>query len=206
MSIVSGCLLLALVAELYYFFWWKRRRANRDIEQGCTFPSKELPYLFCWNKPCFLTSTALNPQEIHGQIKPFGGDQDAVTAELMCLAGPPRSLYTIEEETQEELESEVDKEGRKGSSRGSLRDLLLIVDSPTATSPPTPTDFCKPKGEFNPLFEPSKQVCSSPPPTLKFLRDAEEKLYRRTLREEALKVQISSSRQQNQSSSSLVIP
>ncbi|WOL09271.1 hypothetical protein Cni_G18024 [Canna indica] len=209
LSIVSGCLLLALVAELYYFFWWKKRRGNADIErQSFTIAAVELPYLLCWKKPCFLSPAALNPQEIRvavngaarsddGQLKPFGGDDSAMDAELMSLAGHPRSLFTIEEETQEDLESE-DKGSRKGTVRKSLGDLLLSNETPLSSpplfSPPrTPMGCYKPNG-FNPLFEPSKEdglawAWSSPPPTFKFLKDAEEKLYRKTLMEEALKVE-----------------
>ncbi|CAL9771672.1 unnamed protein product [Musa acuminata subsp. burmannicoides] len=233
LSLISGCIFLALVAEFYYFFWWKKRGSSRDVEENYSSPVKELPDLFCWKKPTSLSPTALKPQEIcisvngatHSEeeqphlrsisgndlvLKPLGGE-DTVDAELMCLAGPPRSLFTIEEETQEELESE-DAIARGGRSRRcctgkSLRDLLLVSETPTLTplsspplfSPPLTPMACYKQNGFNPLFEPTKDealawMWSSPPPTLKFLKDAEEKLYRKTLVEEALKVQKGRSR------------
>lgn len=201
LSVVSGCLLLALVAELYYFFWWKKRRSiNVDIERSFSIPGKELPYLFCWKKPSFLIPTPLNPQGIcneavhsdegHGQLKPL---EDSEDAELMSLAGYPRSLFTIEEETQEDLESWGSK---KGPIRKSLRDLLRSHETPTATPPssPAPTPMAR---QQKTMLNSQPEVSSSPPPTLKFLRDAEEKLYRKTLVEEALKVQISCRQMEN---------
>lgn len=197
LSFVSGCLLLALVAELYYFFWWKKRRSNVDIERSFSIPGEKLPYLFCWKTPSFLIPTALNPQGIcngavhsdegHGQLKPL--EEDSADAELMSLAGYPRSLFTIEEETLEDLESWGSK---KGPIRKSLRDLLRSHETPTATPPssPAPTPMARQKKTML-NSQPEPEASSSPPPTLKFLRDAEEKLYRKTLVEEALKVHIS---------------
>ncbi|KAG6487163.1 hypothetical protein ZIOFF_055746 [Zingiber officinale] len=198
LSIVSGCLLLALVAELYYFFWWKKRRSNVDIERSFSIPGKELPYLFCWKKPSFLIPAALNSDGIctgadhsddgHGQPKPLEDD-----AELMCLAGYQRSLFTIEEETQDDLESCGSK---KGPIRKSLRDLLQSNETPTATplsSPALTPMACQKKT----MLHSQPEASSSPPPTFKFLRDAEEKLYRKTLVEEALKVQISCRQMEN---------
>lgn len=199
LSIVSGCLLLALVAELYYFFWWKKR-SNVDLERSFSIPGKELPFLFCWKKPSFLIPTALNPNGIcaredhsdegHGQLKPL---EDSADAELMNLAGYPRSLFTIEEETLEDL---VSWGSNKGPFRKSLRDLLQSNETPTATplsSPALTPMACQKKTMLNSQPEAS----SSPPPTFKFLRDAEEKLYRKTLVEEALKVQISCRQMEN---------
>ncbi|KAK9154740.1 hypothetical protein Sjap_002220 [Stephania japonica] len=115
------------------------------------------------------------------------------------LAGLPRFLFTITEETKEDLESD---DGRLTSyrsqegSRMSLRDLLSVetpfmtpLSSPPFLDPPiSPTmeSYCH--HGFNPLFESSAKASSgkfSPPSKLKFLRDAEEKLYIRNLMEEA---------------------
>ncbi|RRT43965.1 hypothetical protein B296_00050203 [Ensete ventricosum] len=225
LSLVSGCLFLALVAELYYLLWWKKR-SSREVDHNYRSPAGELLYLCCCWKPSSLSSTALNPQDMttsvdtaaysdEGQLqlrsdsskdlllKAFGGE-DGMEAELMRLhglAGPPRFLFTIKEETKEELESE-DGRSRGGrsrrSSRGkSLSELFVCSDTPLAspplfTPPLTPLDCYKQSG-FNPLFESTKEedfikVWSSPPPKFKFLKDAEEKLHRKRLMEEASKV------------------
>ncbi|KAF8395105.1 hypothetical protein HHK36_019046 [Tetracentron sinense] len=130
-------------------------------------------------------------------MRPFG--EETVEAELMRLhnlQGPPRFLFTIKEETKEDLESEDGKSrgnrSRKGSRTRSLSDLLLAVETPFLTplsSPPffNPTNSYNQHG-FNPLFESStdaemNRIISSPPPKFKFLRDAEEKLYRKLLEE-----------------------
>ncbi|XP_068668651.1 uncharacterized protein [Aristolochia californica] len=228
LSLVFGCLLLALIAELYYLLWWKKRITNREIEDDYSSSARELFYLLCWKKPSSLSSAGLNPLsserlsdthvhdsneqlQLHSHsgmdflFKPFG--EDHVDTELMRLhnlAGPPRFLFTIKEETKEDLESEdgkprSDNKSRKGSRSRSLSDLLLTMETPYLTplsSPPyftplTPLDRCNPKG-VNPLFESSTEsdvrwIRSSPPPTFKFLKDAEEKLYTKTLREGSLK-------------------
>ncbi|GAV57727.1 hypothetical protein CFOL_v3_01263 [Cephalotus follicularis] len=131
LSVVFGCLLLALVAELYYLLWWKKRFTNREIEKDYSNPAREFLYMFCCKKPDSLSQRALNPQELcssgrmidtlvhepeaqqnHLQNKdflfrPFG--DDAVETELTRLhnlSGPPRFLFTIVEETKEDLEYE----------------------------------------------------------------------------------------------------
>ncbi|XP_072976745.1 uncharacterized protein [Typha angustifolia] len=230
LTLVSSFLLLALMAELYYLFWWKKRRSDQGVEETHASTAKELLHLFCWRKPSSLSSTALNPQQIHSStnggdhssdtqfssnsskdllLKTYGGEE-SVDAELMrlhSLSGPPRFLFTIKEETKEDLESEDGRSrggrSRKGSRGRSLSDLLHCAETPFLTplsSPPlytpqplTPMDSYKQHG-FNPLFESSREddfnrVSSSPPPKFKFLKDAEEKLYRKTLLEEAMKAQ-----------------
>lgn len=221
LSLVFGCLLLALVAELYYLLWWKKRISNRDIEDDYSSSPRELFYLLCWKKPSSLSSSALNPHTSDAQghesddpihlhsnndmdfvFKPFG--EDSVESEIMRLhnlSGPPRFLFTIKEETKEDLESEDGKsiKSKIGSRGRSLSDILLSVETPFLTplsSPPfltpplTPMDCYRQNG-FNPLFESSTEsdlnrLMSSPPPKLKFLKDAEEKLYRKRLMEGAM--------------------
>ncbi|XP_076892341.1 uncharacterized protein LOC143544059 [Bidens hawaiensis] len=115
-------------------------------------------------------------------------EEESLDLELMRLHnlhGPPRFLTTINEETKEDLESE---RSRKGSRTRSLSDLLVQFDTPQA-SPPIKVSHLQDFQDFefsqhglnmNPLFEvDSKSLRSSPPPTFKFLRDAEEKLLRR---------------------------
>ncbi|OVA06244.1 hypothetical protein BVC80_8869g11 [Macleaya cordata] len=232
LSLVFGCLLLALVAEIYYLLWWKKRITNREIEDDYSSSGREFFYLFCWKKPSSLSSTALNPQalstsmritdshelesgtnslQLHSNsskdflLKPYG--EDSMETELMRLhnlSGPPRFLFTIKEETKEDLESEDGKsrcdKSHIGSRGRSLSDLILTVETPYLTplsSPPfftppmTPMETYSHHG-FNPLFESStdaeiNRIKSSPPPKFKFMKDAEEKMYRRTLMEEVQK-------------------
>ncbi|KAK1270086.1 hypothetical protein QJS04_geneDACA022385 [Acorus gramineus] len=204
LSLVFGFLFLALIGELYYLFWWKRRIiANNGVDDG----GEDL--LFCFKKHSSLAAStaALTPQEPrivtetehdHHLLKP---SEEGVETELMRLHnlhGPPRFLFTIKEETKEDMESE-DK-SRKGSRGRSLSDVIVATETPFLTplsSPPfytpplTPLD-CYSQNKFNPLFESPEgidwsRVKSSPPPKFKFLKDAEEKLYRKTLMEEAMK-------------------
>lgn len=182
LSVVFGCLFLALIAELYYLLWWKKRFTNREIENDYSSPAKELFYMFCWRRHSSLSHAALNPQELCSTmritdtlvhepnndflLKPFG--EDGTETELMRLqnpSGPARFLFTIIEETMEDLESEDGRsrgdKSRKGSRNRSLSDLILTVETPYLTplaSPPfftpplTPVDSCNQHG-FNPLFE-----------------------------------------------------
>ncbi|XP_076903596.1 uncharacterized protein LOC143558698 [Bidens hawaiensis] len=200
LSLVFGCLLLALIAELYYLLWCKKRVANRDIQESYNSPAREFLYLFCWKKPSSLSSTGLTTDtQVHepqppSWLRPVGQDCDDMTIEaLHNLSGPPRFLFTIKEETKEDLESE-DKS--KKSSRGrSLSDVVFSVETPFFTplaSPPyltppiTPRDStCRP---FSPLRHSSSdaefnRIWASPPPKFKFLRDAEDKLQKRKLNE-----------------------
>ncbi|GAB4860175.1 hypothetical protein Ancab_011653 [Ancistrocladus abbreviatus] len=231
LSLVFGCLLLALVAELYYLLWWKKLRINsRRIDEDdytYTTHAKELFYLFCWNKQPTSSihntsssnheiSTILTDPEANSNdpdvelgssrdllLKALG--EDGVDSEIMGMHGPPRFLFTIKEETKEDLESDDgkskgDNRSRKGSRTRSLSDLILAVETPflsPLSSPPLKASTLSSYSlhGFNPLFESSveaelNRIRSSPPPKFKFLRDAEEKLYRRLL-EEAEKMKIS---------------
>lgn len=224
LSLVFGCLLFALVAELYYLLWWKKRSFTSQVEDEFTNYAKEFFHLICWNwKRGSSSSSSLQPNnsrenqrnlEVRAQesdveigcskdllLKSSGGE-DGVELELMRLhnlAGPPRFLFTIKEETKEDLESE--DRSRKGSRTRSLSDLILTVDTPfltplpspplkaTSTSPLNPLSSFKHHGfNINPLFESStdldlNRLLSSPPPKFRFLREAEEKLYRRLMEE-----------------------
>jgi len=231
---VFGCLLLALVAELYYLLWWKKQRICRNSNRvGADYTNhnnKELFYLFCWdqpssiiNNPCSNTIIA-NPEANHlndpdvelglGSNKAMlltALGEDGVESEIMRLhdlVGPPRFLFTINEETKEDLESDDGKSrgdrSRKGSRTRSLGDLVALenqnqssIFSPVA-SPPLKVSSnllgSNNNNYDNPLFESSVEaelykLRNSPPPTFQFLRDAEEKLYRRLL-EEAQKTRV----------------
>lgn len=170
LSIVFGCLLLALVAELYYLLWWKRRFTNREIGDEYSNPARELFYLFCLKKPSSLRHSqelcssvritdALVPHEQDSQLhstskeflfKPFGDDpMDTELMRLNSLSGPPRFLFTIIEETKEDLESEDgksrgDNKSAKGSRSRSLSDLLLNLETPYLTPLASPPFFTPP--------------------------------------------------------------
>lgn len=213
LSLVFGFLLLALCAQLYYFLWWKKRRTQVDIEMDHGNYAKGVFYWGCWKTPCVMKhgsntskSVIRDPESANHEPemeldllhKSFG--EEGVESELMRLhnlAGPPRFLFPIKEETKEDLESEDGKSNRsrKGSRTRSLSDLMLTIDTPfltpVASSPLKcsldPLHSYKHQG-FNPLFESSAELDynrfrSSPPPKFKFMRDAEEKLLRKLMEE-----------------------
>ncbi|TVU23247.1 hypothetical protein EJB05_25600, partial [Eragrostis curvula] len=174
--------------------WWAAPRLLflwSDSSQGrrflcCSSPSSsssELLQLFCFKKPPALAST-FTVHDPHAA----GDDDETVEAQLMRLGnlvGPPRLLFTIKEETKEDLESE-DGRSRCGRSR-SLADLLHCPGTPflTPASSPAPPSIAAADNSYNPLFEspmaspgPAPPAVS-PPPKFQFLKDAEEKLYRR---------------------------
>ncbi|KAE8728009.1 hypothetical protein F3Y22_tig00004810pilonHSYRG00048 [Hibiscus syriacus] len=142
-------------------------------------------HLFCWKKSDSLHASTNNnniqdlvkDQAINGIVesdlelgssKDFllkGYGEEGIESELMKLhnlAGPPRFLFTIKEETKEDLDSEDGQsrgdKSRKGSRTRSLSDLILTIDTqmaspPTIKSPPlNPLDSYHRQG-FNPLFD-----------------------------------------------------
>lgn len=193
LSFVFGCILMGLVAELYYLLWWKKRLAKSTAATtaaggGGGEKIKEFSLLFCWRKPkTFNSESNGSSQELTNPDLEIGGSkelglkcEEGIEAELMRvhnLCGPPRFLFTIKEESKEDLELSEDGRSRKGSRTRSLSDV--IIDSPAAAG----LDCYGGGGHgisINPLFE-----SASPPPRFKFLRDAEEKLLRRRMQEEA---------------------
>jgi hypothetical protein len=202
LTVVSALLLLALAAELYYLLVHKRRQRRRaaaisDAASSPSSSSRELLQLFCFKKTPALASTTYAQEPRAGDAEAVDehddddddddGD-DTVEGQLMrlgSLVGPSRLLFTIKEETKEDLES-ADGRSRCGRSR-SLGDLLHCPETPflTPASSPLPPAM---ERSYNPLFESpaaSPTIAKSPPPKLQFLKDAEEKLYRRALEEEA---------------------
>ncbi|KAG9150213.1 hypothetical protein Leryth_009781 [Lithospermum erythrorhizon] len=196
LSLAFGCLLLALVVQFFYLFWWKKRViTNGGIEVGYSNPTRELFLALCWKKPSSLsTRRPLNFQEPQAQSdmeinlwdNPLG-EEDIIDIELMNqehISGPPRFLFTIEEETNEDLEAEDRK------SRVEETPYLTPMASPSYFTPPlTPLRSSQNHQKIISLFELASdaefnRIWSSPPPTFKFLRDAEEKLFRRKINEE----------------------
>lgn len=219
LSIVFGCLFLALLLELYYLLWWKKRNfPNRlnNIEDGYSSTTgtsgREFSYIFCCKNSSSLRSsdeTLVHEPQVHHysnsnkDLMPFG--EDTVEAELMRMhnfSGPPRFLFTIKEETKEDLESEDAKSrgerSRKGSRSKSLSDLFHLVETPFLTPIASPPYFTPPltpvksaqntqQHGFSSFFGSASEaefnwLRSSPPPMFQFLKDAEDKLWRRKLK------------------------
>ncbi|KAF5751471.1 hypothetical protein HS088_TW02G00485 [Tripterygium wilfordii] len=209
LGVAFGCLLLALIAQLSYLIWWKRRLTCTEVEDD--YSNKFLQFI-CFKRPFYLQKNKKN-QEIggdpvgngHGQDIELGlgegivlkiAGEESVEGELMRLhnlAGPPRFLFTIKEETKEDLESEDGKsrgdgKSRKGSRTRSLSDLILAVDTPFVSPPLKSSLDSYSHHGFNPLFESITEaelnrLRSSPPPKFKFMRDADEKLQRKLMEE-----------------------
>ncbi|KAM0051321.1 hypothetical protein Hdeb2414_s0007g00235161 [Helianthus debilis subsp. tardiflorus] len=213
LGFVCGCVLLGCAAEVYYLLWWKNRRIDIETENkksslsSCS--SNYTPtHLSCWKIPNSSkpTKTHENYQDLEMGIvqdQVFNdSEEESLDLELMRLHnlhGPPRFLTTINEETKEDLESE---RSRKGSRTRSLSDLLVQFDTPQASPPIKGSQFQDFESfqfnnnnqhglNINPLFESDvRSLKSSPPPTFKFLRDAEEKLLRRLKELEGAKVEV----------------
>nr|GMD59035.1 uncharacterized protein LOC109187179 [Ipomoea batatas] len=140
-------------------------------------------------KPQEICSRNTLVHEPQPQVQSPHGDE-SMEVELLRLSGPPRFLFTIKEETKEDLESSEDgkSKSRKGSRTRSLSDVL---ETPFLTPIASPPYFTPPLTPLiNPFFESTTDFefssKPSPPPTFKFLRDAEEKLHRsRTMEEKA---------------------
>ncbi|KAL3653141.1 hypothetical protein CASFOL_002822 [Castilleja foliolosa] len=197
LSFVFGCILMGLVAELYYLLWWKKRisynsSTSPEIEESC--------FVFSWKKPCFKTTPQEPVDPEMGSTKDNlgqkGSNEEGIESEIMRmhnLCGPPRFLFTIKEESREDMESEDGKSrrgSRKGSRTRSLSDFLLSspIDNNNNNNPCSSYNH---RGFNNPLFEclteaeEVNRLRSSPPPKFKFLKDAEDKLIRKLLVQEA---------------------
>ncbi|TYJ36722.1 hypothetical protein E1A91_A05G327700v1 [Gossypium mustelinum] len=179
LSIVFGCLVLALIAEVYYLLWWKNRlRTSTDLENDLKTPEEEQSHHqrhhhnLQSNKDLLLKPL----DEEHGNGN--GNDEQL----------PPRFLFTIIEETIEDLES------------FETPYLTPFASPPFLTPPLTPIDvacFSHQLG-FNPLFESeadanfnrlsssSSSSSSLQPPAsrVKFCKEAEAKLHRKPLKED----------------------
>lgn len=201
LSSLFGCIFLVLVAELYYVLWWKKKFTQKDPQNHFTKHTTDLPHLLCFKTHNFsLNKNSKTHQKQHQQdqdpelglgltipkdLLKGGYGEEGVESELMRahnLCGPPRFLFTIKEETKEDLDS--------------IGTPLASITSPLASPPLKPHSLGSFDNnnnnhhgfKFNPLFESSKEAemnrfRSSPPPTFKFLRDAEEKLMKKLVEE-----------------------
>ncbi|KAI3760471.1 hypothetical protein L1987_50866 [Smallanthus sonchifolius] len=211
LSILFGFVLIAFVAELYYLLWWKKKREDIENQDSSSSSNYTPTPLFCFKNPnssripkthekdlqnCVDESEdhekQQEPHQKDLQIKGFG--EESLDLELMRLhnlCGPPRFLFTINEETKEDLELE----SRKGGSRMSLSELLCTPETSISSPSPLKTSQASNlEGYLNPLYDYNEsnefdfnKIRSSPPPTFKFLRDAEEKLLKRLMQLEAEK-------------------
>ncbi|KAG7019199.1 hypothetical protein SDJN02_18157, partial [Cucurbita argyrosperma subsp. argyrosperma] len=151
LAVVLGFLIMGIIAELYYLLCRKKKIINTtQVEDGDGDGDQ--------------TKFTRNPPEIrHGLDLELGDEQEEEEEEVMGiydLAGQPRFLFTIKEESNEDLESEESRTRR-------LSDIITAIETPYFTpmaSPPLKAspplsclDSYKLHG-FNPLFE------SSPPP------------------------------------------
>ncbi|KAK1412810.1 hypothetical protein QVD17_34330 [Tagetes erecta] len=211
LSFLFGFVLIAFVAEIYYLLWWKKK-TTQDIENqdsSSSSSSNYTPtYLSCFKNHNSSRTPKTHPQDLQNcvdenqenqekeekdlNLKGFG--EESLDLELMRLhnlCGPPRFLFTINEETKEDLEVE----SKKGGSRTmSLSELLCTPETPNGSSSPLKmnSQASKLEGYLNPLYDCCEsndynKVRSSPPPTFKFLRDAEDKLLKRLMQLEAEK-------------------
>lgn len=162
LSLVFGCLLLALIAELYYLLWWKKRickskRGEIDDSSKIHEPqqanfhgggSGDSNMDFWYKKPF--------GEDGHGhgdgreEEEQEDEDEDELMLKLQNMAGPTRFLFTIKEETKEDMaESEDGKSrtSRKGSRSRSLSDLFHIMEmekTPYLTPMASPPYFTPP--------------------------------------------------------------
>ncbi|GJW22155.1 hypothetical protein Tco_0032777 [Tanacetum coccineum] len=205
-----GGVILVFSAELYYLLWWKKKFSKSEDIENKHFPSSNItPTIHTSYTSCWKTSKSLRTQEkdmqthVNQQESDMGFEKDLVSKSLIDesldlelmrlhnLSGPPRFLFTINEETKEDLESERSKRGSR-----TLSDMLDTLDTPFLSPLASPALKVPPhlnieayyNHGLNPLFESSElgmnKIRSSPPPTFKFLRDAEEKLLRRLMQME----------------------
>ncbi|KAL8496874.1 hypothetical protein ACS0TY_020529 [Phlomoides rotata] len=183
LSFIFGCILMGIVAQLYYLLWWKKR-----VVANSPTKTQDFSFLFCWKThTCFqFTNSVRNPLEQEDLEVGSSKNSEGVDLELMRmhnLCGPPRFLFPITEESKEDMESE------DGRSRKGIKSLNATpLSSPLVKSPTFSASFNT--HGFNPLFESITEaqlnrLRSSPPPTFKFLKDAEDKFIRKLFMEVA---------------------
>ncbi|XP_010534486.1 PREDICTED: uncharacterized protein LOC104810021 [Tarenaya hassleriana] len=166
LSVVFGCLLVALLAELYYLLWCKKRFARPGVSNDYSNPAatSELVFILCCRRklcpssrsPCVLnpkpTQNHLQEAREQGSADRFGDHSNDGGVESVHgfgnVVGPglmPRFLFTIMEETKEDLEME--SEDGKSMAEMSLGDLFLNMESgatPYLTPLASPSLFTPP--------------------------------------------------------------
>ncbi|KAL4188920.1 hypothetical protein AMTRI_Chr08g162850 [Amborella trichopoda] len=201
--------------EMLYLLCWKKPHSLSSDTHDTYTVMRENRSLGPEPDPQIQLQSAMAGLSKDVLVKPYG--EDGIETEIMRihnLSGPPRFLFTIKEESREDLESEDGKSragrSRKGSRNKSLSEILATVETPFETplsspkfltAPLAPMDHnhcgvsspgCYPRG-FNPLFESFgeaeiNRVRASPPSRFRFLREAEEKLYRKKLIDAQMKM------------------
>lgn len=183
LSVVFGCLLLALVAELYYLLWWKRRFIGRDIENDYSNPTRDFLYMFCCKNPSSCSSSMNTSNNIIHQemrtnstslvegiqnkdlwVKPTSMN-GSYSNECDYFGQNPRFLFTIVEETKEDLESEDDKSAKSRKGSRNLSDLFLNIETPYMTPLGSPSFFVTPPPHHPPITPLMRPPTSSPPPS-----------------------------------------
>ncbi|GAB2276619.1 hypothetical protein Dimus_011337 [Dionaea muscipula] len=155
LSVVFGCLLLALMAETYYLLWWKRRwNSRREVDQD---DYNKL----CWNRKSSSSTADPQPQMLK-QFNENGTEMEMemeLELQLVVGEGPPRFLFTIKEETEEELECEDAKSTggdhyhQRARTRNSLSDQMPNNAEPETERTPYLTPESSPQF-FTPLPTP----------------------------------------------------
>ncbi|KAH6814122.1 hypothetical protein C2S51_023140 [Perilla frutescens var. frutescens] len=183
LSCVFAFILMGLVAELCYLLWWKKRTVYSTNTK--TENLEKFSFQLCWNwkKPDSvnggssreLTNSVRNQfeqEDLETGSGKLGYGEEGVESELMRmhnLCGPPRFLFTIKEESKEDLESD-DGKSRSSNCKG-LNDHIFGGDGLKGSNL---------RNGNNPVLESMTEaemnkLRSSPPPTFKFLKDAEDK-------------------------------
>ncbi|XP_047943726.1 uncharacterized protein LOC125190454 [Salvia hispanica] len=174
LSLVFGVVLMGLVAKFCHLLWRKKRTVcsrSAKIEN-----LEKFSFPLCWKNSDSGSSRELTnsirsqfeQEDVEAGVKAKGYGEEGVESELMRLhnlCGPPRFLFTIKEESREDLESE------DGKSRISNR-LSFGIGSPIPSPAFRASNLWSGEAELN-------RLRSSPPPTFKFLKDAEDKFVRK---------------------------
>ncbi|KAK4750203.1 hypothetical protein SAY87_027652 [Trapa incisa] len=129
LSVVFGCLLLALVGELYYLLWWKKKFANGSVEDGyCTASSgstKELLHIFCLKKQCpTVSQSALIPREAYPPLSSAMHDSEN-QQQIESSDGRDSKDLLVKPPEQDSMESELMRLHKLG---GPPRFLFTIVE------------------------------------------------------------------------------
>ncbi|KAG6417979.1 hypothetical protein SASPL_120176 [Salvia splendens] len=178
---------MGFVAELCYLLWRKKRSVRSRSAKIENLEKFSFP--LCWKNSDSVgggssreltnsirsqfeqedVEAGLNKSD--SEAKGYG--EEGVESELMRLhnlCGPPRFLFTIKEESsREDLESE---DGKSRISNSMSFGIGSPIPSPAFRASNLWTGEAMTEAELN-------RLRSSPPPTFKFLKDAEDKFMRK---------------------------